>query len=899
MTIVIADNSPRVSYAVSEGATQTSFAVPFEFFANADLNFIVDGTTKTLTTHYTVSGGSGSTGTITTTSGNTITGATGGSTVVITRDIALERTTDFPAQGSFQISSLNTELDRFTAIAADINDISNRGIHLADYDTAVSTVLPVKDDRKGKVLGFNATTGAVEAGPSITDVQSLSAVTASIALLGTSDAVSDMNTLATSAIVEDMNLLATSAVIEDMGLLATSAVIEDMGLLATSAVIEDMGLLGTSANVTAMGLLGTSAVIEDMGILSASAVVADMALLATTDVIADMALLADSDVIADMALLATSDVISDMNTLATSDIVSDLNTLATSDIVSDLNALATSDIISDMNALATSDIISDMNSLATSAVIADMASLAGSGANPNITSVTASGDITGSTFAATGDTAAGDNASVGYTAAEGLILTGQGSTNDVTIKNDADADVIEIPTGTTNVTVAGNLGVGGTVTGTGTSIFADLDISGDIDVDGTTNLDNTDIDGTLVVDGTNISLDSTTTLNIDNSNTSNGITIGTATSAVPVSIGHTTSETTVNDNLTVTGNLTVNGTNNIGGSSHNIVYNGAMNIAQRGTSSTGIGASSGYFTLDRWKIETSDSAGRLTMTQTADGPSGFLNCLKLECTTADTSIAAAENLSLRQRFEGQDLQLLKKGTSDAEQITVSFYVKGNASATYVCELYDNDNTRNNTQAFSVTTSWNRVSLTFAADTTGALDDDNNLSFQLNIWLHGGSTYTGGTFASNTWASVTNANRYAGSRTSFYDSTSRTFFITGVQMEVGSSVSDFQYEKISETLANCQRYYQTINPKVNAIYASGYQANSERISQVHRLGIEMRAEPTCTVNGTFTVSNCSQPAFTSFSKNTVSTHVLQNSGSAASAYYHANDTGDFFSMDAEL
>jgi hypothetical protein len=94
-----------------------------------------------------------------------------------------------------------------------------------------------------------------------------------------------------------------------------------------------------------------------------------------------------------------------------------------------------------------------------------------------------------------GDTAAGDAAAIGYTSAEGLILTGQGSTNDVTIKNDADADVIEIPTGTTNVTVAGNLGVGGTVTGTGTSVFASLDISGDIDVDGTTNLDVIDVDG--------------------------------------------------------------------------------------------------------------------------------------------------------------------------------------------------------------------------------------------------------------------------------------------------------------------------------------------------------------------------------------------------------------------
>ena len=103
-------------------------------------------------------------------------------------------------------------------------------------------------------------------------------------------------------------------------------------------------------------------------------------------------------------------------------------------------------------------------------------------------------------------------------------------------------------TGIRNLTITGELD------------GATLDLSGDADIAGTTNLDNTDIDGTLVVDGSNISLDSTSTLNIDNSNTSNGITIGTATSGVPISIGHSTSEVTVNDNLTVTGNFTVSGT---------------------------------------------------------------------------------------------------------------------------------------------------------------------------------------------------------------------------------------------------------------------------------------------------------------------------------------------------
>jgi len=179
MTINIADNSPRISYTVAQGQTQTSFAVPFEFFDNADLNVYVDGTLKTITTDYTVSGGDGSTGTVS----MSVTGSTGGSTVVITRDIELERTTDFPVSGAFNIVALNTELDRLVAIAADLEDQSNRALQLTDFDAAVSLVLPDVDTRKGKTLAFNASTGAVEAGPSISDTQTVSAASADIALL--------------------------------------------------------------------------------------------------------------------------------------------------------------------------------------------------------------------------------------------------------------------------------------------------------------------------------------------------------------------------------------------------------------------------------------------------------------------------------------------------------------------------------------------------------------------------------------------------------------------------------------------------------------------------------------------------------------------------------------------
>jgi hypothetical protein len=215
------------------------------------------------------------------------------------------------------------------------------------------------------------------------------------------------------------------------------------------------------------------------------------------------------------------------------------------------------------------------------------------------------------------------------------------------------------------------------------------------------------------------------------------------------------------------------------GGRRNIVINGEMKVAQRSTSETGLGAASGYFTLDRWYAQTAASAGRFTMAQVADGPAGIANCLKISTTTADTSIAAGEYLLLRQKFEGQDLQQLKKGTASAEQFTVSFWVKGNAAALYVCELQDADNTRTIAQSFAVTTSWNRIELTFAADTSGPLDDDNAVSLNISFWLHAGATYAGGTFTSNTWQAQTEANRVAvDGFTSIYDSTDRTFFHTG-------------------------------------------------------------------------------------------------------------------------
>ncbi len=171
MTISIANNSPRESYTVGNGVSQSPFVVTFGFFNATDLTVFVDGVSKQLTSDYTVSGGNGSTGTVT--FNTAIVGGTSGTTVVITRGVTLERTTDFPQSGAFQIGALNTELDKFIAIAADLNDGISRSLKLNDTDPDATLSLPDLASRKGNTLAFDATTGNVVAGPSITQVNNV------------------------------------------------------------------------------------------------------------------------------------------------------------------------------------------------------------------------------------------------------------------------------------------------------------------------------------------------------------------------------------------------------------------------------------------------------------------------------------------------------------------------------------------------------------------------------------------------------------------------------------------------------------------------------------------------------------------------------------------------------
>ena len=244
----------------------------------------------------------------------------------------------------------------------------------------------------------------------------------------------------------------------------------------------------------------------------------------------------------------------------------------------------------------------------------------------------------------------------------------------------------------------------------------------------------------------------------------------------------------------------------------NIIINGDMSLAQRGTSATGLtNGDSGYHTCDRWNFR-EGGAPSFVFTQTQDTTvptgQGFAKSLKMDCTTAQGSLAAGDNLRIDQRIEGQNVQYLKKGTSSAESLTLSFWVYATKTGTNIVELYDNDNARSISKSYTISSSetWEKKTITIEGDTTGALDNDNAQSLRFMFFLAAGSNFTSGTLQTS-WATQVAANRAVG-QVNHADSTSNNFIITGVQLEVGTSASDFEFLPVDVNEKRCFRYFQT-------------------------------------------------------------------------------------------
>ena len=341
-------------------------------------------------------------------------------------------------------------------------------------------------------------------------------------------------------------------------------------------------------------------------------------------------------------------------------------------------------------------------------------------------------------------------------------------------------------------------------------------------------------------------------------------------------------------------------------SHRNMVVNGAMNVAQRSTSVSSF-SSEGYASLDRWKL-IGANFGTWTVSQSTDVPSGqgFGSSMKLDCTSADTSIGAGDSLRLRQGIEGQNVQSLAKGTSGAKSVTFSFWVKSNKTGTYGFEFRDQDNTRHNCRTYTIDSAntWEKKTLTFPGDTSGALDNDNAMSLQPQWFLIAGSNFTSGT-AQTTWGSAVAANRAVGHNVNIADSTDNEWYICGVQMELGEQATPFEHRSFGDELQRCQRYYQSLNEHpLRGTASSGTSLN--RLAAV--LPVIMRVAPTVTFSGTCQwYDGASTGTITSVSNTYSEPHSVEVDATVASGttaqskpicIYNDGKDGTF-KMDAEL
>ena len=304
------------------------------------------------------------------------------------------------------------------------------------------------------------------------------------------------------------------------------------------------------------------------------------------------------------------------------------------------------------------------------------------------------------------------------------------------------------------------------------------------------------------------------------------------------------------------GTCTANITNNL--SNRNKIINGAMQIFQRSTSASDIGGSNGYFAADRYRSSNNGSQ-RHTISQSTDTPNGFGNSMKIDVTTANASPSAANYVFIQHRIEGQNVQDFAKGSSDAKQYALSFHVKSPKTGVHCMELEDVQNGRSCSKSYTVNSAntWERKTIIFPADTTGAITNDNANRFQLYIWLMAGSTYSSGTLATS-WATTTAANRAAG-QVNVFDNTSNDFYITGIQLEVGSVATDFEHRSYGQELRLCSRYYQ-----VGETIGCGYGSGDGYARGGYIYAVPMRATPTLTAtnsgSGSIAAANTSATGF---------------------------------------
>ena len=420
------------------------------------------------------------------------------------------------------------------------------------------------------------------------------------------------------------------------------------------------------------------------------------------------------------------------------------------------------------------------------------------------------------------------------------ITTGSGSDNLLTIHtNDGTERVRVDSTGTTKIvtgivtTLTATTGIVTTLTTNTLTANSTAKVGS-----GVTLSPDGDVFVTGVTTSTTVKVGSGVTISSDGDVFTTGITTS---SSVIVGGGVTISESGIEASgigITV---ANING-ESIGGR-RNIVINGAMIVAQRGTNFT---STSGEFTIDRFKHEVGSSFNfDTTTTHSTVHPNGFKNSLKISPDSVVTP-SSGENGTIRMQLEGQDLQQFAHGSSSAKPMTVSFYAKSasqNSGHVYSIQVrkYDADGNRKYVlKPFTVTDSWQRFSFTFIGDTADEIRDTSEQGLEINWHLSCGPDDL--VSATETWTSSTLFQAVSG-QNNFMDNTSNQFFLTGVQLEVGSQATAFEHRSFNEELTLCHRYYQSSYFRIRLNGRSS--ATQSEFS--HYFKGTMRTDPTVTTS----------------------------------------------------
>ena len=286
-----------------------------------------------------------------------------------------------------------------------------------------------------------------------------------------------------------------------------------------------------------------------------------------------------------------------------------------------------------------------------------------------------------------------------------------------------------------------------------------------------------------------------------------------------------------------------------------LIINGDMAVWQRSTST--VTMSDGYYNVDRFRGE-EGTDGTATWSRSTSVPdnTGLAYSLQVDCTGTDTSIGSGQQTNIQQTIEAQNLQLLKWGTSDAEKVTLAFWVKSNQTGQHSVALRKLDNTAYNqpkTYTISSANTWEKKVLVFSALTLsgGAIANDNGDGLQILWKLSAGSSYQG---TADTWTATNQGATAVSGDVNFMSSTDNNFYLTGVQLEVGeytsSTLPPFQHESYGDNLKRCLRYFYcpNMNGESYTSIGQGNGYNSSRVDVPVFFPVPMRTAPSVELSG---------------------------------------------------